>query len=176
LITKIRRVVTGKDEYGRAVVVADGPAENVIARNELGTTNVLLWVTDSIPASIEHGETSDRVVGLQPPPNGTIFRMVHFAPEKDITSDSATRLRLMRERGLAPEGPRAEQPRHPSMHRTKTLDYAVILTGEIDMLLDDADVHLTEGDVVVQRATNHAWVNRSDKPCTVAFIMIDAEA
>ena len=66
-------------------------------------------------------------------------------------------------------------PRHPMMHSTRSLDYAIIMSGEIDMLLDDSEVHLKAGDVVVQQATNHAWVNRSGKPCRVAFILIDSQ-
>jgi uncharacterized cupin superfamily protein len=76
---------------------------------------------------------------------------------------------------LAPEGPHKDHPRHPGMHRTNSIDYAVILSGEVDMLLDEADVHLTAGDVVVQQATNHAWANRGNVPCRIAFILVDAE-
>jgi len=172
---QVRRVVTGKDPSGKAIALMDDPAPNVLERKDLGTTNILLWVTDSAPATIlQDRDAADRTIGLQPPPSGTTFRVVEFGPEKDIPSDYATRLRMMQERGIRPEGPSKDNPRHPSMHRTKTLDYALILSGEIDMLLDDSDVHLKAGDVVVQMATNHAWVNRSEKPCTVAFIMIDA--
>ena len=81
----------------------------------------------------------------------------------------------MRERGVGPEGPSRDKPRHPGMHRTRTIDYALILSGEIDMMLDDSEVHLKAGDVVVQRGTNHAWVNRGDQPCRVAFILIDGK-
>ena len=61
------------------------------------------------------------------------------------------------------------------MHRTETIDYAIVLSGEIDMVLDETDVHLSEGDVVVQCGTNHAWVNRSSQPCRIAFILIDGK-
>jgi naringenin degradation protein FdeH len=81
----------------------------------------------------------------------------------------------MRQMGLHPEGPTRDHPRDPGMHRTRTLDYAIILTGEIDLLLDDSEVHLRAGDVVIQQATNHAWVNRGETPCAVAFILIDAK-
>ena len=175
--SQIRRVVTGKDETGKAIAWIDDFAPNVNERKELGTTNILLWVTDSTPADIrEDRDAGDRTVGLQPPPNGSTFRIVEFAPESEIPTNYETRHRLMRERGIFPEGEFSEKPRHPSMHRTKTIDYALVLSGEIHMLLDDSDVHLRAGDVVVQRATNHAWVNRSTKPCTVAFVMIDAKA
>ena len=77
--------------------------------------------------------------------------------------------------GLVPEGDSREKPRNPAMHRTKTIDYALILSGEIDMLLDDSEIHLKAGEVVIQRGTNHAWVNRGNQPCQVAFVMIDAK-
>ncbi len=101
--------------------------------------------------------------------------MIEFAPAKDVTADYETRLRIFRGTGLAPEGGAGEKPREPTMHRTRTIDYVAILSGEIDMLLDDTEVHLKAGDVVVQRGTNHAWVNRGDAPCLAAFILIDAK-
>ena len=154
----------------------DGPATSVHRRAELGLTNTLLWVTDSVPASLSSPEDAViRKVGITPPPGGTIFRVIDFAPQKDVTADYETRLKLIQEIGLAPEGPSREHPRDPGMHRTSTIDYAVILSGEIDMLLDDSEVHLNAGDVVVQRGTNHAWVNRGGAPCRVAFILVDAK-
>jgi len=171
----IRRVVTGKDGTGEAVVMIDGTATRVHARKELGVTNTMLWVTDAIPAKLgEQGDAANREVGIVPPPNGTIFRIIEFGPQKDVQADDATRLQLFQRMGLAPEGTSREKPRDPGMHRTKTIDYVVILSGEIDMLLDNAEVHLKAGDVVVQRGTNHAWVNRGNEPCRAAFVLVDA--
>jgi mannose-6-phosphate isomerase-like protein (cupin superfamily) len=172
----IRRVVTGKDAAGKAVVLTDSIASNVRARKETGAAATFLWLTDSSPADIsQRAGIEAQPAGILPPPKGTIFRVVEFAPEKDIDADYETRLRHTRQLGLAPEGPTRERPRDPGMHRTRTLDYAVILSGEIDMLLDDSEVHLKAGDVVIQQGTNHAWVNRGDRPCQVAFILIDAK-
>lgn len=172
----IRRVVTGKDATGKAIAMIDGPATSVHRRPEGGLTITNLWVTDSTPADLSSAEdTSSRKVGIPPPSSGTIFRVVEFAPEKEITTDYETRLKMIQAIGLAPEGPSRMHPRDPAMHRTRTIDYAVILSGEIDMLLDDSEVHMKAGDVLVQRGTNHAWVNRSDAPCQVAFILVDAK-
>jgi mannose-6-phosphate isomerase-like protein (cupin superfamily) len=172
----IRRVVTAKDSSGKAIIVVDGPATTVHLRPEGGLTITNLWVTDSSPADLANPEdAATRKVGIPPLPNGTIFRVVEFAPEKEITADYDTRLKMIQAIGLAPEGPSRERPRDPAMHRTRTIDYAVILSGEIDMLLDDSEVHMKAGDVLVQRGTNHAWVNRSDAPCRVAFILVDAK-
>lgn len=172
----VRRVVTGKDSTGKAVALIDGPAPSIHQRPEGGLAITNLWVTDSTPADLTNPEdTSTRKVGIPPPPSGTIFRVVEFAPEKEITADYDARLKMIQAIGLTPEGPSREHPRDPAMHRTKTIDYAVIISGEIDMLLDETEVHMKAGDVLVQRGTNHAWVNRSDAPCKVAFILVDAK-
>jgi mannose-6-phosphate isomerase-like protein (cupin superfamily) len=171
-----RRVVTGKDDTGKAVALIDAVAANVRERKEMGAASTLLWVTDSIPAHFSRdADAAARNVGIHPPANGTVFRVVEFAPASDIHSDYETRLGIMKEMGLVPEGPTRERPRDPGMHQTNSVDYAVIVSGEIDMLLDDSEVHLRAGDVVVQQGTNHAWVNRGDQPCKVAFILIDAK-
>jgi len=176
MATPVRRVVTGKDPSGKAIVAFDAPATSVHQRAEMGIANTLLWVTASAPADLSsHEDTANRKVGITPPPGGTIFRVIEFAPHKEVTAGYETRLRAMQAAGVAPEGPSAERPRDPGMHRTRTIDYAVILSGEIDMLLDDSEVCLKAGDVVVQRGTNHAWVNRGDTPCRIAFILIDAK-
>jgi mannose-6-phosphate isomerase-like protein (cupin superfamily) len=176
LASSIRRVVTGKDAAGKAIVMIDAAPTNVHGREELGVTNTILWVTDSIPADLSNdGDAADRKIGVLPPPSGTIFKLIDFAPQKDLQSDYETRLRIFKGLGLAPEGEPREKPRDPGMHRTRTIDYVVILSGEIEMLLDDSEIHLKAGDVVVQRATNHAWVNRGDQPCRVAFVLIDAK-
>jgi naringenin degradation protein FdeH len=171
----IRRVVTGKDAAGKAIVVTDGGARRVQVRKEMGVTTTLLWVTDSTPAQLrEQGDAGNREIGIVPPASGTIFRIIEFAPQKDVQADDQTRRQIFERMGLAPEGPSREKPRDPGMHRTRTVDYVVILSGEIDMLLDESEVHLNAGDVVIQRGTNHAWVNRGNQPCKVAFVLIDA--
>ena len=172
----IRRVVTGKDASGKAIAMIDAAATTVHRREEMGVTNTLLWVTDSIPAELSNREdTANRKIGIVPPPGGTIFRVIEFAPEREVKADDVTRLRIFQGLGLAPEGDSREKPRHPAMHRTKTIDYALILSGEIDMLLDDSEIRLKPGDVVIQRGTNHAWVNRGNAPCRIAFVLIDAK-
>jgi len=154
----------------------DAVATSVLRREELGITNTLLWVTDSTPADLSNQEDSaNKKVGVVAPPGGTIFRVVEFAPEREVKADYETRLRILQGIGLTPEGDASGKPRNPAMHRTKTIDYALILSGEIDMLLDDSEIHLKAGDVVIQRGTNHAWVNRGNQPCQVAFVMVDAK-
>jgi mannose-6-phosphate isomerase-like protein (cupin superfamily) len=172
----IRRVVTGKDATGKAIAMIDSVATTVHRREELGVTNTLLWVTDSTPADLSNQEdAANKKIGVVAPPGGTIFRVVEFAPEREVKADYETRLQIFQGIGLAPEGASREKPRNPAMHRTKTIDYALILSGEIDMLLDDSEIHLKAGEVVIQRGTNHAWVNRGNQPCQIAFVMVDAK-
>ena len=171
--TSTRRVVTGKDASGKAIVLSD---ETLAAhgRPELGIAPTLLWVTDSSPPQVRASSSDLPQVGIAPPPNGTIFRVIELAPEQTITAPDEARRQAMRQMKLAPEGAQKDNPRHPGMHRTNSIDYAVILSGEVDMLLDEEDVHLTAGDVIVQQATNHAWANRGTVPCRIAFILVDA--
>jgi mannose-6-phosphate isomerase-like protein (cupin superfamily) len=176
MVSPIRRVVTGKDATGKAIAIIDAVATSVHRREELGVTNTLLWVTDSNPADLSNREdAANQKIGIVPPPGGTIFRVIEFAPQKEVTADYETRLQIIRGLGLAPEAPSRERPRDPGMHRTRTIDYGVVLSGEIDMLLDDSEIRLKSGDVVIQRGTNHAWVNRGSVPCQVAFVLIDAK-
>jgi mannose-6-phosphate isomerase-like protein (cupin superfamily) len=171
----IRRVVTGHDGSGKAVVLMDGIAPNVKVRQGAGFVHSLLWVTDEAPADISgHGDRADRTLGVTPPPAGSILRMVDFppvTPEAEAIDHAA----LINDMGAGHESHGGRPARHPYMHRTRTLDYAIVLEGEIDLLLDESEVHLRAGDVIVQQGTSHAWVNRSSRTCRVAFVLIDAQ-
>jgi mannose-6-phosphate isomerase-like protein (cupin superfamily) len=163
----VRRVVTGHRD-GKAVVLYDGPAPNQKLRQASGLVSTLLWVTDETPADISGSmDKSVREIGVPPPPGGTIFRVVDFPPEGTARSREA----ILKEMGVTDDG----GARHAAMHRTRSIDYAIVLEGEIDMLLDDSEVHLRAGDVLVQQGTNHAWVNRGTAPCRMAFVLIDAK-
>jgi quercetin dioxygenase-like cupin family protein len=145
MAVQVRRVVTGHDANGRAVVKIDEVSKNIISSRP-GATACVVWTTESFPVN----NTGDADEGLRQVgttlKNGTVFRLVEFAP------------------GVAPRN-----------HRTDSIDYAVILSGEIDMELDDSVVHLKGGDVLVQRGTIHNWVNRGTQPCVIAFVLIDAK-
>ena len=153
------------------MVLVDGNAPNAKLRKASGLTSTLLWVTDGSPADNSgSGDAADREIGVAPPPRGSIFRVVDFPPAAEAGAvDNAA---MLKEMGLS-DGPAG--PRHATMHRTRSVDYAVVLSGEIDMLLDDSEVHLRAGDVLVQRGTSHAWENRGTESCRVAFVLVDAE-
>jgi mannose-6-phosphate isomerase-like protein (cupin superfamily) len=167
-----RRIVTGHDASGKAVALYDGalPAKQ---RSAGGNGMTLLWVTGEFPVDMASpADRSQTHVGVPPPANGTIFRIVDFAP---VTPHAAAvdHHQILISMGIDP----ATQgyARHANTHRTRTIDYAIVLDGEIDMLLDDSEVHVKAGDVLVQQGTNHAWVNNSGKPCRIAFILIDGK-
>ena len=164
----VRRVVTGHDAAGKAVVIFDSALPGKL-RKAANVSSTLLWVTDESPANLSgRADRGAREIGIPPPPEGSIFRVVDFLPEADVGKIDGAALREMGAQLHA-------GARHPMMHRTKSIDYAVVLQGEIDMLLDDSEVHLKAGDVVVQQGTNHAWANRGRETCRIAFILIDAK-
>ncbi|HVB15938.1 MAG TPA: cupin domain-containing protein [Stellaceae bacterium] len=141
---QLRRVVTGHDRNGKAVVTIDEMAKTGSARP--GVTTSVVWSSEGFPISNDgDADEATRQVGTWHP-NGTVFRIIEFGPGN---------------------GPRN--------HRTDSLDYAVVLSGEIDMDLDGEEVHLKAGDVIVQRGTIHNWINRGSEPCVIAFVLIDAK-
>jgi naringenin degradation protein FdeH len=145
----IRRVITGHDGKNVAKVIREGPATNTKTPRE-GVASTLMWCTDAMPADIAIGESGEdmgaRSLGTPPPENGSRFIVMEFAP------------------GVASE-----------MHRTETIDYIVVLAGAIDMDMDETSVKLRAGDVMVQRGTNHAWINRGKEPARLAIVLLDAK-
>jgi quercetin dioxygenase-like cupin family protein len=176
----VRRVVTGHDERGKAIVMSDGPAPFVhvnAADPEWYSTDI--WRTSETPARIVRAATEPTLGPRRqlPAKRGTVLRINHFPPEStavrqmDAQASRAAFAALGNEKAAT----FGKGGRHPLMHRTETIDYAIVLSGEITMVLDDVDVTLRAGDVLVQCGTNHAWSNRSNAPCVVAFVLIDGE-
>ncbi len=145
----IRRVITGHDGDNVAKVIREGPATNT-KTPRAGVASTLMWCTDAMPADIAVGDNIEdmgaRILGTAPPENGSRFIVMEFAP------------------GVASE-----------MHRTETIDYIVMLAGEIDMDMDRSRVTLRAGDIMVQRGTNHAWVNRGKASARLAIVLLDAK-
>ena len=176
---RIRRVVTGHDGSGKAIVISDGLAPAVrVHPLRPGHISVDLWKTDASPAVLRPDE-ADPTAGprqIHPPPHGTVFRISEIGPETGAIRnlDPGRAREVFKAMGNESASTFGSGGRHPFMHRTETVDYAVVLSGEIYLLLDEADVHLEAGDVVIQRGTNHAWSNRSKEPCRMLFVLIDA--
>ena len=169
----IRRVVTGLDANNKAVVVFD--SRMPLQSGPYGLTSTNLWVTNSYPLGFSFkDDTSAIPVGVSPLDNGTKFRVVEFPPLDAATEAKMEPGFLMTAVGaVAPA--RGLPVTHPLMHRTRSVDYAVVLSGEIDMMLDDSVVHLKPGDTIVQQATNHAWVNHGTEMCRILFVLMDSK-
>jgi mannose-6-phosphate isomerase-like protein (cupin superfamily) len=142
---KLRRVVTGHDAEGRAKVLIDEQVKNVFSPRP-GAEFSVIWSSEGFPVNNDGSEDpSNKKIGTTID-NGTVFRIVSFGP------------------GVSPRN-----------HRTDSVDYAVVMSGEIDMVLDDETVHLKAGDVLVQRGTVHNWINNGSVPCVIAFTLVSAK-
>lgn len=177
---QVRRVVTGHDAQGRAIVISDGAAPLVHTNNlRPGYASTDIWRTDAMPAPIAAAAPEPTLGPRRQLPNkrGTVLRINTLAPEPASVRnlDPARAQEVFAAGGNAGASTFAANGRHPMMHRTETIDYALILSGEVTMLLDDTEVTLHAGDVLVQCGTNHAWVNRGSEPCQIAFVLIDGE-
>ena len=168
----IRRVVTGHHRDGRSTVLLDEPAPNVKQR-AAGNASTLLWVTDESPARPADGDRAAREIGVPPPSRGSIFRLAEFPP--GVGGEVRDNEAVLRDFGIGADVARGHPPRHPAIHRTRSVDYVTVLEGEIHLLLDDGEVLLKAGDVVVQQGTNHAWINRGSATCRLAMVFLDAE-
>jgi mannose-6-phosphate isomerase-like protein (cupin superfamily) len=169
-----RRVVTGHDAGGRSIVLMDGESPHAFVLEKAGGLRLIeLWETRSAPAdNAASGDAAEHERRIEPVNGGTVFRVIEYPPDRE------------RLKSLAPDaffasmGARAADAatrRHPGMHRTDTVDYCIVLSGEIWAVLDEGEVLLRAGDCLVQRGTNHAWSNRGDAPCRIAFVLVAAE-
>ncbi len=174
----VRRVVTGHDENGKAIVVSDGPAPFEITNpHRPGYVSTDIWRTNATPAPIA-ARPAEPTLGPRrqmPAPNGTVMRVNRIMPETDdirrMTPEQSRQ--LFAALGNEQASTFGKNGRHPLMHRTQTIDYVVILSGEICCVLDDSEVLLKAGDMLIQCGTNHAWSNRSNAPCDILFVLID---
>ena len=175
----IHRVVTGHDDRGKAVLTSNGPLPNVTEIHALpGTIFHEVWCTTGAPAPVDNG--ADPTIGplmLGPPKHGTRIRFVDIPPDtEDYLAHGAARMKSAFEQigDVAASTVRDDSP-HPLMHRTESVDYGVVIEGEMTLILDDSEVLLKPGSVVVQRGTNHAWANRSGRLCRMLFVLVDGQ-
>jgi hypothetical protein len=171
---RVRRVLTGHDAQGRSTFIADGPAPNVKEMSAMpGLALTDLWETKGAPADNSGDkDNADRPVHLEPPKNGTILRIVEFPP------DSAWRGGTDGKDGFKSIGAGHAQDRHsadPMMHKTSTVDYIIVLKGEIYAIMETGEKLLKAGDILVQRGTNHSWSVRTSEPCIVAAVLVSAK-
>ena len=170
MVKPVRRIVTGHDEKGRSMFLEDAPAPHPFSPSHspnVGLTN--LWLLDAIPASSREGEPDPtaRPFRLEPPVAGNVVRIVEFPPDRE--RNYGNQAEVFGQYGAAQAHDKAA--RHPGFHKTHSVDYAVVIEGEIWALIDVGETLMTAGDVLIQRGTNHAWANRSDHIARVLFVL-----
>ena len=178
-IKRFRRIITGHDAQGRSVILSDDASPHVMPiMNQSNFAVTDFWKTASTPADNGTGTGKDPCsvpTQVAPPENGSVFRVVQFPPDQEWAAKAAA----MGGSVAIDETAKAAHPggpvRHAHMHRTRSIDYAIILSGEIWAIMDEGETKMVAGDVLIQRGTNHAWANRSGAPCVVAFVLIDAK-
>ncbi|MGQ0652003.1 MAG: cupin domain-containing protein [Betaproteobacteria bacterium] len=174
MIWRVRRVVTGHDRYGKSIFVMDGEAPNVKEMTSMpGLALTDLWETTGAPASNDGDkDAAVRAVRLEPPATGTIVRIVEFPPDalwrQNVDAKAAFKSIGA---GHAKDASSAD----PMMHKTSTVDYIIVLKGEIYAIMDKGETLLKEGDVLIQRGTNHSWSVRGGEPCIVAAVLVSAK-
>ena len=174
MVWKIRRVLTGHDSDGKSIIMTDGIAPNVLEMESMpGLALTDLWETNGAPASNEgNADAAERKVHLEPPKNGTILRIVEFPPDSQWRQSADAR------KAFNSIGAGHASDRHsadPMMHKTATVDYIVVLKGEIWAIMDRGETLLKAGDILVQRGTNHSWSVRTNEPCVVAAVLVSAK-
>jgi quercetin dioxygenase-like cupin family protein len=172
-IKQFRRVITGHNAAGRSVIIDDAPPTRVY--DNLGQEGLVffeVWNTRESPARIDRasGEPTEGKLSLAPPKSGTRIRVLEIPVEHEAVSnlDSVFENIDAKDAHVGLKG-----GSHASFHRTQSIDYGIVLDGQITLLLDEGETTLYAGDICVQRGTNHGWINRGSKPCRIAFILID---
>ncbi|RFM35158.1 cupin domain-containing protein [Chitinophaga silvisoli] len=179
--TTFRRIVTGHDVDHKSIIVSDAPpAFTQLIGGPGGPTFFEMWHTMETPALIhpQPDDLDETKLVLAPPKNGTRIRVIEFPPEgneiKSLTGiTAAEKFKTMGAENAFNSS--EEGAPHSLMHRTKTVDYGIVLEGEIIMILDREETTIKAGDIVIQNGTNHAWANRSGKICRMAFVLIDGQ-
>ena len=175
----IRRIVTGHDGSGRAIIQEDGAVPRVQrVGGERGPLFHEVWNTRATPAPIDRssGEPAEDGIQLAPPRGGTRIRVLDIPPDDPslaaITPEQA-RAHFAEVGATGASSHAGAGSRHPFMHRTETVDYGIVIEGELTLILDEGETVMRAGDIVIQRGTNHGWANRSDRNCRIVFVLID---
>jgi hypothetical protein len=179
MTANFRRIVTGHDTQGRAIISSDGPPPAQFAiRSVPGLVFNEVWRTADCPALIDNGDDpTDVPLNLLPAARGSLIRVLDIPPGNIHETDASAAAQSFAEIGASHTVTGAGKtiggkPAHPFMHRTETVDYGILLSGEIWLIVDTGEVKLNPGDIVIQRGTNHAWSNRSDRPARLIFILL----
>ena len=178
-IKRVRRIVTGHDGEGRSVILSDDTSPHVMPIMDQPNFAVTdFWKTAATPADNGLATAQDPCglpIQVAPSAGGSVFRVVQFPPDKDWAAKAEAMGGSVPIDETAKAAHTGGPVRHAHMHRTRSIDYAIVLSGEIWAVMDVGETKMVAGDVLVQRGTNHAWANRSSEPCVIAFILIDAK-
>jgi len=173
-----RRIVTGHNEAGKAVIISDAPpTRSQRVGGPGGPTFLEIWNTRETPAPIDRvsGDPSEDSLVLSPPKGGTRIRVIEFPPEGEAIRNLTEAQAAEKFSAMGGAGASVGGASHPLMHRTQTIDYGIVLEGEMTLVLDEGEATIRAGDIVIQRGTSHAWSNRSDANCRIAFVLIDGQ-
>lgn len=178
-IVRFRRVITGHDKSGQSIIASDAQTPHIMPIMDQPNFAVTdFWKTLATPADNSAATDADPCstpIQVAPPASGSVFRVVQFPPDKDWAAKAAAMGGSVAIDETAKSASKGGEVRHAHMHRTRSIDYAIVLSGEIWAVMDVGETKLVAGDVLIQRGTNHAWANRSGAPCVVAFVLIDAQ-
>jgi len=171
----MRRIVTGHNEKGKSIITLDGPPARSIGEDVGGLFE--LWNTDGEDVnSTDNLDRADQDIILSPPSGGTKFRYFQINPipegiPENVMQDMAAE--AFEKIGAAHH--RIDTSKHPAMHKTETIDYIILLKGDVTLILDEEEIDLEPFDVVVQRGTNHAWVNNGMEPALLIAVLVDSK-
>ena len=178
-VKTVRRVITGHDDQGRAIILDDGVVQRVQqVGGAIGPMFHEVWNTRATPAPIDaaSGEPAEEGILLAPPRGGTRIRVLDIPPESDgirhMTAEEAEAHFAEIGAGHASNAAKAGA-KHALMHRTETIDYGIVIEGELVLIMDEGETTVRAGDIVIQRGTNHGWANRSGNNCRIVFVLID---
>jgi hypothetical protein len=172
----VRRIVTGTNAAGRSAIVEDAPAKAVRSIAERpGYRSSEIWITGESPASIAQPDRVGQIGGVSPPKGGSILRIIDIPPEPADPAERERSIRATFSRLYSDAEHRADSKVHPGMHITDTVDYALVMSGEIYAVMEEGETLMKAGDVLIQRGTSHAWSNRSDDFCRIAFVLLDGK-
>lgn len=172
----VRRIVTAIDEHGRSYIAEDGPAPAVMTLEQRpGYRNNNLWRTQGSPVDVNEPDTSLEHRGVLPPTRGTVLRVIDIPPEEKDPELRRRQTEAVFGAMFKDARHNSSDARHPGMHITDTVDYAILLQGELVAIMDQGETVMRAGDILIQRGTNHAWANRSNEIARIAFILIDGQ-
>jgi hypothetical protein len=176
MLASVRRIVTGVDAQGRSCIVADGPSPaEMTLPGRVDYRNANLWRTVGSPCAVDAPDSILEHRGVAPPPGGTVFRIIDIPPEDPDPEVQRKAVEAVF-RALYPDADHdAANARAAGMHTTDSVDYAIVLEGELVAVLDADEALMKAGDVLIQRGTRHAWSNRSGKVARIAFILVDGQ-